>query len=174
MLMRKSQFFGLLFLLIAMPFWVTRAIWVLRSRKVQGVMGFAGLGFAGDQVKEDYSVIGFPVLKRAGAASGAAGEGGPCCDTIWFNGLGNLSYKPGQAVPVRYQPKNVYDARVDIFVGIWGDTLVYSGIPVLMLLAVFLHRKVVPWGSKLRLLAKPPYIRVLPPVLPITKNGNHG
>lgn len=130
---------------IAGPFWVARAWWVMRSVPVEGVFEFAGNGFAGDQVKEDYSVISF----RAGEKQ------------IWCNGLGNIPFKSGQPVPVRYQPDDPYDARVDIFAAIWGDTLVYSGIPVFMLLVAFLHPKVVPWGSRLRLSWRQPFIRIL-------------
>jgi len=144
MYLSKPIFFILLVLLVAAPFWTARALWVMQSVKVKGVFGFTGNGFAGDQVRLDYSVISFPAEGKE----------------IWFNGLGNLPYKPGAIVPVRYQPDDPYDARVDIFAGIWGDVLVYSGVPAFLLLVLFLHRKVVPWGSRVRLTFKRPFIQI--------------
>lgn len=147
MVISKTLFFTIVFALIVSPFWILKAIWVMRSVPVQGVFGFAGNGFAGDQVREDYSVISF----RAGGRE------------IWFNGLGNIRYKSGQPIPVRYQPDDPYDARIDLFPAIWGDTLVYSGIPVFMLLVAFLHPKVVPWGSRVRLTLRRPFLLISPP-----------
>ncbi len=142
MTISKPIFFAALFVFIVAPFWLLKLAWVTHSKKTRGVMAFAGAGSAGDQVKQDYSVIYF----RVGS------------DTIWFNGLGNLRIRPGDIVGVRYQPDDIHDVRVDCFAGIWGDTLVYSGIPALILLAMFLHPLVVPWGSRVRLTAKKPFV----------------
>jgi len=98
----------------------------------------------GDQIRQDYSVVSFKVRGKE----------------IWFNGLGNLSYKPGEIIPIRYQPDDPYDARVDIFAGIWGDALVNSGIPVFLLIVLFLHPEVVPWGSRVRLTVKRPFVQI--------------
>ena len=145
MYLSKPLFFTILVITVAAPFWTIRAIWVVRSVKVQGIYAFTGNGFAGDQVREDYSVISFRVGEK----------------DIWFSGLGNLPYKPGAIVPIRYQPDNLYDARVDIFAGIWGDVTVYSGIPVFLLFVMFLHRRVMPWGSRIRLTTKRPFIQII-------------
>ena len=142
----KPLFFAALVVMVAGPFWAVRTLWVMRSVQVRGVFAFAGNGMAGDQVKADYSVISFRVGEKE----------------IWFNGLGNIRYRRDQPVLIRYQPDNPYDARVDIFEGIWGDTLVYSGIPAFMLLVAFLHPSVVPWGSRVRLTVKRPFLRILP------------
>ncbi|HVS96660.1 MAG TPA: DUF3592 domain-containing protein [Puia sp.] len=146
MYLRKSLFFALVAIAIAAPFWTVRSLWVIRSVKATGVFGFAGNGYAGDQVRQDYSVISFVAGNKE----------------IWFNGLGNLGYKPGQCVPVRYQPDDPYDARVDIFAGIWGDVLVYSGILVFLLLILFLHSRVVPWGSRVRVMIRRPFLQIIP------------
>lgn len=147
MQMSKPLFFAILVVMVAGPFWALRAIWVMRSKRAQGRFEFVGKGSADDQVRLDYSVISF----YAGGKQ------------IWFNGLGNLSLKPGTLVPIRYRPDDPYDARVDIFDGLWGDTLVYSGIPIFLLLVFFLHRKVVPWGSVVRLMFKKPFLEIITP-----------
>jgi hypothetical protein len=141
----KTLFFAMVCVFVAGPFWLARVLWMMRSVPVEGVFGFAGNGFAGDQVREDYSVISFRVGDKE----------------IWFNGLGNLNCKPGQRIPVRYRPDDPYDARVDIFEGIWGDVLVYSSIPVFLLIVLFLHRKVVPWGSRVRLSFMRPFVQII-------------
>jgi hypothetical protein len=43
---------------------------------------------------------------------------------------------------------------------LWGDILVYGGIPTFILLICFIHPDVVPRGSGLLLTLKSPYIRL--------------
>jgi len=145
MILRKSIFFLVLLLLTSGPFYVYKLIWLAGTRQARGVVAFTGMGEAGEQMKQDYTFIWFVSGK----------------DTIWFSGLGNLRLKRGDSIPIRYRIVNRYDARVDIFEGIWGDTLVYGGIPALMLLALFVHPKVVPWGSRLRLKGRKPFIEII-------------
>src|ERR1700754_975549 len=138
----KTLFFIILIVLVIMPFLIPKIIWIANAEQTTGILAFRGQGMSGDQIKEDYTVIYFKI--------GA--------DTIWFNGLGNIAYRPGEPIPVRYQPENPSDARVDILAGIWGDTFVNAGIPVLILLAIYIHPKVVPWGRKIKLIRNHPYI----------------
>jgi len=145
MVMAKTTFFLALFLLIIIPLLVPKAIWLIHSQKATGFMAFTGQGNAGDQIVRPYSAIYFQHGK----------------DTIWFNGLGNLHIKPGTPIPVRYQVDNPYDARVDIFEGIWGDTLVYGSAPLIILLVMFLHPEVVPRRSKIRLTLQRPFIKLI-------------
>ena len=146
MTLTRSAFFLALTGLIVLPFLGYKLWWLLDSRGTRGVMAFVGQGEAGEQVRLDYTVIYFRVGK----------------DTVWFNGMGNLNYKPDDSIPVRYRPSDPSDAKVDIFAATWGDTLVYSGIPALMLLAVSLHPQVVPYRSRIRLLASSPFLRIVP------------
>jgi len=106
-------------------------------------MGFIGKSYAGTYV-HNYSNIRFMVDK----------------DTIWFNGNDNIFFKEGEIVPVRYPKSNPYAARIDTFAAIWGDTVVYGGIPVLILLALFLHPAVIPRQSRIRLSTKKPFIEI--------------
>jgi hypothetical protein len=143
--MRKTPFFLALLFFTTAPFLAFRCLWVLHSRRAEGRMAFKGRGEAGEQIPLLYTVIYFKLGK----------------DTMWFNSYANPPLTPGERVPVRYQIDNPSDARLDLFVGIWGDTLVYSGIPALMLLVLFLHRAVIPWGSKVRLTWKKPFIKII-------------
>jgi len=145
MVIHRTKFFLALALIIMTPFLASKIIWLTHSQKTEGILAFEGMGESGEQIRLDYSVIHFKHGK----------------DTIWFNGLGNLHLQAGMPVPVRYQTGNPSDAKVDIFVSIWGDTLVYGGIPLFILLILFLHPKVVPRRSKLRLSHKKPFIRIV-------------
>lgn len=143
--MHKTLFFLFLTVLIIIGFLIPKVIWLAKAHHTIGTLAFKGLGFAGDQIREDYSVICFRVGN----------------DTVWFNGLGNIDFRAGEPVPVRYQPSDPTDARVDIFAGIWGDTLINAGIPILMLLALYIHPKVIPWGRRVKLTLKHPYIKII-------------
>ena len=105
-------------------------------------MGFVGKAYSG-QIAHVYSVIKFGVQK----------------DTFWFNGNDNILYKPGEKVSVRYQVNNPREARINVFPSIWGDTVVYGGIPLIILLVVFVHPGIIPYRSKLVLSMKKPFIR---------------
>lgn len=145
MVLHRTTFFLVLFFLLIIPFLPGKLWWLAHSRKTEGVLFLEGKGEAGDQMPLDYTLIYFRLGK----------------DTIWFNGLGNLHLPEDTRLPVRYQVGNPYDARVNIFEGIWGDTVVYAGIPVLMLIVVALHPTVVPRRKKVLLTLKKPYIRVI-------------
>jgi len=145
MLINRTTFFVTLFLALLIPLLGSKIIWLTHSEKTQGIVAFEGKGNAGDQIRLDYSVIWFRYKE----------------DTIWFNGFGNLRLPPGTPIPIRYQAGNPTDAKVDIFPAIWGDTLVYGGIPLLMLICVFLHPDVVPRRSRLCLSYKRPFIRIV-------------
>lgn len=144
MILTRTQLFLPLFCLLILPFVLPRLFWLRGTQTTTGLFAFAGMGSVGDQMPLSYSVIYF----RLGR------------DTVWFNGLGNLGLHPGDRVQVRYKVNDPSDAKVDIFAAIWGDILVYNGIPVLMLLAIYLHPEVVPKRSKIRLVGDPPFIRL--------------
>ena len=107
-------------------------------------MGFVGKSQTG-QLVHRYSVISFKVGNN----------------TIWFNGNDNIFFKAGEPVPVRYQRDHPQEARIDMFAPIWGDTLVYGGIPVLILIVVFLDPKIIPLRSKVKLSARKPFVKIL-------------
>lgn len=143
MTLNKFSFFLLLLCIVTAPFLVYKITWLVRSVKVNGEMGFIGKSYGGAYVHV-YSNIHFMAGK----------------DTIWFNGNDNIFFKEGETVPVRYPKSNPYEARIDTFAAIWGDTVVYGGIPVIILLALFLHPAVIPRGSRVRLSTKKPWIEI--------------
>ena len=144
MVIGKIPFFLILFFLIAIPLLAPRLIWLARSRATVGVMGFEGRGTAGEQIQLTYSYVYFQ----------------PGKERIWFTGPTGLSYKEGDSVPVLYLPAEATDARVNSFIGLWGDILVYGGIPELIVLIAFFHPVVVPRGSKLRLSRRLPFVYI--------------
>lgn len=107
-------------------------------------MSFKGKSITGQLVHE-YSVIFYKAGK----------------DTIWFDGNDNIFYKEGESVPVRYQINDPQDARIDTFIPIWGDVLVYGGIPILILLVIFLHPQIIPFGSTIKLTTTKPFVKIV-------------
>jgi hypothetical protein len=81
-------------------------------------------------------------------------------NTVWFNGDDNIIYKPGETVPVRYPDDNPKGARINDFVNVWGDTVVFGGLPALVIFFVYIHPLIVPRRSKLRLGWKKPFLQV--------------
>jgi len=140
-IIRKVPFFLLLIAAIVIPFMTYKIKWLAGSVPCQGIMQFKGKSITG-ALEHSYSVISYVVGR----------------DTLWFNGNDNVFFTEGAAVPVRYQKSNPEDARVNIFTSIWGDTLVYGGIPVVILLMLFLHPQVVPWGSSIKIVRKSPFL----------------
>jgi hypothetical protein len=142
MVFSKLRLFLLLGLLAVGPIMSFKFWWVLHSSRAKGVYSFAGHGEAGEQVRLDYSICWYLHGK----------------DTIWFNGEGNLPFHEGDSIPVRYRVDDPGDVRIDIFNVIWGSTIVYAGIPVFMLLAMYLHPKVVPRGRRVRVVWRRPFL----------------
>jgi hypothetical protein len=178
MVISKTPFFLMLFGLIVVPLVVPRLIWLVRSRPTLGVMGFEGRGTAGDQIALTYWYVYYRPEEMEGAGGGMGrgggekagsgsniGDGGSEIVTgadgqerVCFTAPCGLPYKEGDSVTVRYLAGDWKSARVDCLIGLWGDILVYGGIPGIILLISFLHPEVVPWGSKVRLSRKRPYI----------------
>jgi hypothetical protein len=142
MAIRRTYFFLLLFTILIVPFIIYKIVWLAGSEKTYGKMSFIGKTFSG-QMDDVYSVISFMVGK----------------DTIWFNGRNNIFFEEGETLPVRYQPNNPVDAKVNVFLAIWGDTLVYGGIPVLILIVIFVHPQIVPYRSRIQLTVRKPFFK---------------
>ena len=144
MILNRLSFFSILLGIIAFPFLLHKFIWLAGSEKTTGTMGFVGQSQTG-QLVHNYAVVIFKIGN----------------DTVGFNGNDNILFNKGEAVPVRYQRDNPKEARIDVFAAIWGDTLVYGGIPVLILVLVFLDPKIIPMKAKVKITARKPFIRIL-------------
>ncbi|MET0298876.1 MAG: hypothetical protein ABW036_03915 [Flavitalea sp.] len=142
MLIRRPIVFLVLALCIIIPVSIKKISWIAGTKTTVGEMAFEGMGNALDQMRPTYSVIFF---KHDG-------------DTTWFDAQGNLSYKPGEPVPVRYSVTDPADAKVNTFIGIWAENLVYGGFPLLVLLAVFFHPHIFPYQQKLRIRKFKPFV----------------
>jgi hypothetical protein len=144
MTLNRLSFFFVLFINVILPFFIHKFIWLAGSEKTTGTMGFVSSSQTG-QTGHRYPVISFNVGNN----------------TIRFNGNDNILFKVGEPVPVRYQRDHPEEARIDVFSAIWGDTLVYSGIPVLILIVIFLDPKIIPLRSKVKLSVKKPFVKIL-------------
>jgi hypothetical protein len=149
MIFSRNQFFLLLFFIFISPLYIYKLAWLAGSKQTTGIMEFVGHGNLGSAL----GISTYPVMKFV------VGK-----DTIHFNG--NMDYKmlPEDFVPVRYRQHNPSDAKMNTFICIWGDTLVYSIGPVLVLLVLYLtpdrFESLIPKRSSV-IIGKRPFIRII-------------
>jgi hypothetical protein len=93
----------------------------MNSEKTNGRMWFKGYTMELQSITS-HAVITFKIGK----------------DSIVFNGRLEPNLKVGDIVPVRYPVANPQNARIDSFVSIWGDTIVFALFPCLALLVIWL------------------------------------
>ena len=148
MQLNRTQFFLLLFIVFVGPFIDYKILWLHNSIHTTGVVYFMGhtLELHGDI--STHRVIMFKTEKN----------------TVTFNaGIFDPS-KTGDSVSILYQKDNPSDAREDLFSRIWGDTLVYSLLPFLVLLVIFITPDsldpLIPKKSII-MLGKKPFIQII-------------
>jgi hypothetical protein len=148
MILTRNQFFLILFFIFIGPFLFYKIVWLVKSKKTNGIVYFLGHTLELNGTISAHCVILFLDGK----------------DTITFNADPNLGFKPGDMVPVRYQKNDPGDARVDLPVRIWGDTLVYALFPFLIIFVLFVTPDrldpLIPKGSKIYLGSKP-FIKIV-------------
>ena len=142
--LNKSTFFLILFVIFVLPFLIYNSAWILRSDKANGIARFIGKSYTG-QFSKQYTKISFSTGK----------------DTVWFNGMANYIFKRHEAVPIRYQRSDPSDARIDSFIGLWGDTLICMSPIFLIIVICFFHPDLVPVRSKIWLFSKKPFIQIV-------------
>jgi hypothetical protein len=150
MVFTKFQFFILLFAILIGPLLIYKLIWLANSKKTYGSIYFMGHDLELNGSVSSHLVILFKIGK----------------DTFTFNTLSDLPFKNNEPVPVRYQKNDPSDAKVNLPDRIWGDTLVYSIAPVLLLLVLFLtpdrFDPLLPGKSKI-LIGGKPWIKIISP-----------
>jgi hypothetical protein len=146
MVIRRNSFFLLLALVYIALVAAPKLVWLLGSEKTIGIFAFPGLGNALDQFPERSSYIYF--IYRD--------------DTVWFKAPGRLDLAENSPIAVRFRKNNPQDAKIDNLRGIWLSTLVYGSLPFLVLIVTFLHPAIVPWRSRIVLIPRKPFIKVIP------------
>jgi hypothetical protein len=138
-----------LFVVLVSPFPLQRLCWLAGSRHVQGRVYFEGHHWDIYGSVSSHMVVIFDIGR----------------DSVVFTNNINLKLRDNTPVPVRYEISDPQDARVDVPVCIWGDTLVYMLLPFGVWLILFLTPNgldpVIPWGSKVLLRRRKPYIKVI-------------
>ena len=140
----RPAFFMLLLFIVSIPFIGQTLWWLAHSQRTMGVMWYQGKSYTGQLIHE-YSAIKFTTAT----------------DTSWFNTSDNIIFKPGEQVPVRYQVKNHADAKVDMFIEIWGNAVVYGGELALIIVFIFLHPSIIPRKSKIKLSSTKPFVQTV-------------
>ena len=140
----KIQFISLLISLVVVPIIVFNLVWIFKAKAATGIMCFMGKSQDGQLVRS-YPVIMFSSTGK---------------DTIFFHGKTDTQLNPGDHITILYQKNDPTDARINDFDGLWIDTIIYAGIPFIILMMIFLHRAIIPWGSTVEL-GKKPFIKIL-------------
>jgi hypothetical protein len=146
MVIRRNLFFLWLFLIYTTVVVSKKLIWLSGTETTTGIFAFQGGGNALDQFPERSSFIYFGYRN----------------DTLWFKAPGGLGLPKGAPIPVRFRKSDPEDARIDSFRSIWLPTVVYGALPLLLLLVTFLHPEIVPWRSRIVLIPRKPFIKVIP------------
>lgn len=145
MVIRRHTFFLLVAVIYLAVTCGPKLIWFLRSEKTTGIFAFQGHGNALEQLPETASFVYF-VYKK---------------DTVWFKSPGGLGLAENTPVPIRFQPNDPEDAVINNFRAIWFSTFFYASLPFILLIVIFLHPQVVPWRSKVVLIPRKPFIKVI-------------
>jgi hypothetical protein len=143
MLFSKNAFFFLLFLLLLSPIVLPNVIWLLRSVKTTGKVEGIGHATGISLGRDTYALVSFMAGK----------------DTFYFQGKDD-DYKQGDIVPLRYQKEDPEDARIVSFYSIWGNTIAYSGVPLIFWIICFFAPDIVPKKAKI-LIGKKPFLKLV-------------
>ena len=122
MTLSRNAFFLSLLLICISPVVLWKIVWLSKTTATNGKVWFTGKTLELDGSISSHLVILF-----------LAGK-----DSIHFNAPANLPFKQGETVPVRYVNGKPSEARVNTFLRIWGDAIVYGIWPVLVLLVIYL------------------------------------
>ncbi|MDF2193203.1 hypothetical protein [Paraflavitalea sp. CAU 1676] len=139
MTLSRNAFFLLLLIIGCSPFIIWKLVWLSKTTVTNGKVWYNGHTLELDGSISTHLVV----LFKAGN------------DSISFNAPTNIPFKEGDAVSVRYVKNEPSAARVNTPLRIWGDTLVYSLWPTLVLLVIYFLPNsldpIVPRKSKIRL-----------------------
>jgi len=148
MLLSRGRFFVLLFLLLPGPILAPKLFWLACSRRTVGRVYFTGGVLDPIDGTTKYLVIRFPLQK----------------DTIEFNSNVYFRWPDDTPVMVRYSRLDPGDARLDVPVCIWGNTLALLMLPAGIWLVLFLTPNyfdpLIPWGAKVQLRWRRPFILI--------------
>jgi hypothetical protein len=148
MQLNRTQFFLLLFVSLIGPLVACKIYWISHSKQTTGMVYFIGHTLELQGGISDHRVILFKTEN----------------DSFTFNAGIYGPTKPGDPVPILYQENDPHDARENIPSRIWGDTFVFSLIPILVLFVIFSTPDrldpLIPKRSKI-VLGKNPFIRIV-------------
>jgi len=150
MLLGRNQFFVLLFLIVVLPFFAVKIIWLAKSKETIGVMSFIGHDDIGSALgMSTYAVIGFK----------------PDKDSVFLHSSVALNFTSGERISIRYQKNNPADAVVNDFFNIWMGTISYAIFPLLIVIVLYVMPErfdpLIPRKSKV-LIGKGSLIKIIP------------
>lgn len=150
MILSRNQFFLLLFALSMGVCFGYRVVWFATAKRATGVMHFVGHTLELQGNISAHAVIRYKAGK----------------DSAFFNAAMNEELKPGQHVPVLYHESDPEDAQVDAFIGLWGQSMIFTIFPILVLMILFVTPDrldpVIPQKCKVLLFKEKKLVRIVP------------
>ena len=134
MVLSRFFFLAILFCLLVLPFYIVNLIWLTQSSVTAGTAAFRGKETSG-QIGHLYTVICFTVKN----------------DTVFFNSGDNIFLEPGTPVSVRYNKGDYKDARINTTAGVWAGTIIYSLMPLLIIVIIAVHKTLIPYHAKIKI-----------------------
>ena len=124
MIITKWEIYCIGFLLIALPFILTRAYWIKKSVKVNAVALSINKARSKRSASQTYPVFKYYTPDEIAVSSGNY----------------NLPYKYGDTVVIRYNPDDVFNFRIDNFTGKWMDIIMWLSPILIVWTIIFLPR----------------------------------
>lgn len=159
MILSRNQFILVLLLVFVGPFILYRVNWIIHGEHTTGIMWFEGHSMEPQSISS-YPVIRFEVNHQ----------------NFYFSSNLDVELKEGQAVPMLYEKTNPWDAKIDSFATLWLDTVVYSLLPlgIILVIAVTPERfsPLIPRNCSVKIGTRP-LIKLIPRVVLIGRHTEH-
>lgn len=144
----RNQFFLLLFIIAVVPFYAVKINWLAHSQLTGGRMWFIGHTLEDLGNITDHLVIKYKVGN----------------DSLDFAAKNDVEINEGDIVSVRYQTNDAKNVKLNNFKSIWLDTILYSMLPSLIILILFLtpdrFDPLIPKKAKI-IIRKKPFIEIV-------------
>jgi hypothetical protein len=144
MLLKRNLLFAILLFILCLIFLTPRLLWIHRSESVMGKVSFMGKEQTG-QFMHTYPVVQFRYRDSL----------------YWFNGIDNLIFKEDTPVFICFDHVHPTDARINQFLSMWGDQLVYGGVMLFFLLILFIHPGIIPYKATIQIKRSRPFFSLI-------------
>ena len=128
MLLTRSKYYFFLLLLCLSPFVLYKVGWLAISKPAVGKVLYIDETYGRKIGRQEYPVVEFQTEKYV----------------VTVSGNYNLNYNKGADYPIRYNRFKETDTRLNTFLGLWIDTLIWCSIFATTISLTFIAKGIVP------------------------------